>query len=134
MKKILYPFLLGLMLCVASCESGEAPVLGAIVVDEVTTGTIACHVEVSGGEMTDYGFYYGTSKSSVQKGMSDKVAGTLDLSVMSATIVNLTANKEYYVKAYGMNEFGKGESVVVKVKTLAITPGENDNTYPSIKP
>lgn len=130
MKKIVYPFLVGLLLCVASCESGESPVLGTVVVDGATAETITCHVEVVSGGIIECGFYYGTSKSNVSKGKSDKVVGTCDMSTIHGEIVGLTPNKEYYIMAYGMNDLGKGETEVVKVKTLPLIPGEDDNKYP----
>lgn len=134
MKKIVYPFLVGLLLCVASCESGESPVLGTVVVDGATAETITCHVEVVSGEIIECGFYYGTSKSNVSKGKSDKVAAVYDMGAIHGEITGLTPNKEYYIMAYGMNEVGKGESEVLKVQTLPLVPGVDDNEYPSLQP
>ena len=130
MNKIVYPFLVSLLLCFVSCESGEPPVLGTIEVDPITAKTVTCNVEVVAGEIVECGFYYGTSKNNVSKGKSDKVVGTCDMSTIHGEIVGLTPNKEYYIMAYGMNDLGKGETEVVKVKTLALIPGEDDNEYP----
>lgn len=133
MKRTLYSLGISLLLCLAACENGEAPVLGAIIIDKVTTETITCHVEVVASNIVDYGFYYGTSRSSVSNNKSKKEAGTYDASTIHGEIVGLTPNKDYYIKAYGMNEFGKGETEVVKVKTLPLTPGEDDNNFPDFK-
>lgn len=130
MNKIVYPFFVSLLLCFVSCESGEPPVLGTVVVDGATAETITCHVEVVSGEIIECGFYYGTSKSNVSKGKSDKVAAVYDMGAIHGEITGLTPNKEYYIMAYGMNDLGKGETEVVKVKTLALIPGEDDNKYP----
>lgn len=134
MKKIVYSLFACLLFCFASCETGVPPILGTIVVDEITAETITCHVEVTVGEIVDCGFYYGTSKSSVTNGRSDMVVGTCDMSMMQGEIVGLTPNKEYYIKAYGVNDLGKAETEVVKVKTLSLTPGLDDNKYPNLQP
>ena len=67
MKKTLYSLGISLLLCLAACENGEAPVLGAIIIDKVTTETITCHVEVVASNIVDYGFYYGTSPTTSRK-------------------------------------------------------------------
>ena len=139
MKKFIYPLFIGL-LCLGSCDNaqmmddGEPPVLGTVVVDEVTMDAIVCHVEVTEGEVTDCGFYYGTSKVNVANGKADKAIGSYSESIIHGEIKGLAPNKEYYIMAYGVNDAGTGETELVKVKTLSRTPSVDDNKYPNTQP
>lgn len=132
MKKIIF-FLTGLLFLV-SCEIGEVPILGTIVIDETTPTDITLHVDVETGEITDCGIYYGTSKVRVTNGTSDQVKGECSGTSIQGKITGLTPNKEYYLKVYGMNELGRCETEVVKVKTSPRTPSIDDNKHPQTQP
>ena len=129
MKKIIF-FLTGLLFFV-SCEIGELPELSEIVIDEATSTTITFHVDIEMGEITDCGIYYGTSKGRVTNSTSDHMKAEHDGTSIQGKISGLTPNKEYYIKVYGMNEFGRCETEVVKVKTSSRTPSADDNKYPN---
>ena len=135
MRKILYILCVGILLCTASCEPAEiAPQLGSIVFDEITDTSIEFHVEVKGGSVDDAAFYYGTVKYNVASDKAQKVDATYTQSVIRGEILGLSALTEYYIKVYGMNELGRGETEVVKVKTLARTPAADDNKHPDPQP
>ncbi len=139
MKKYIFFLFVGL-LCLSSCDTeqsvgvGELPVLGTVVVDEVTTDAIVCHVEVTEGDVVDCGFYYGTSKVNVANGKADKVMGNYSASVIQGEITGLAPNKEYYIMAYGVNAAGTGVTELVKAKTLSCTPSVDDNKHPTTQP
>lgn len=135
MKKIIFPFLVGL-LCLTSCDEiltgqGEAPVLGEIVFDKVTSDSIVCQVKVSGGNVTDCKIYYDTTKSRVTNGSSSYVKGQYHDKNIQGVIGGLTANKKYYIKVHGMNEFGTSETEIVEQTTLPVPPSIDDNKNPS---
>lgn len=129
MKKIIF-FLTGLLFFV-SCELGEQPVLGEVVIDDATATAITFHVDIEMGEVADCGIYYGTSKGRVTNSTSDHMKGEHDGTSIQGKIEGLTPNKEYYIKVYAMNEFGRYETEVVKVKTSSRTPSADDNKHPS---
>lgn len=138
MKKMIIPFIVGL-LCLTSCdqihiEKKEAPVLGKIIVDRVTADSIVCHVEVTGGDVTDCGIYYDTSKRKVTNSTSKKVEGVYDDGIIRCELAGLAANKKYYIKVYGMNETGISETEVAEKTTLSRTPEADDNKYPETQP
>lgn len=135
---MIIPFVVGL-LCLTSCEQiltqiGEPPVLGEVIVDRVTADSIVCHVEVTGGEVTDCGIYYDTSKRGVTNSTSKKVEGVYDDGIIRCELAGLAANKKYYIKVYGMNEAGISETEVAETTTLSRTPEADDNKYPETKP
>lgn len=132
MKKIIF-FLTGLLFFV-SCEVGESPLIGAIVIDETTSNAITLHVDIETGEVTDCGIYYGTSKVRVTNGTSDQIKGECSGTSIQGKITGLAPNKEYYLRVYGMNEFGRCETEVVKVRTLSRTPSIDDNKHPETQP
>lgn len=132
MKKIIF-FLTGLLFFV-SCEVGESPLIGAIVIDETTSNAITLHVDIEAGEVTDCGIYYGTSKVRVTNGTSDQIKGECSGTSIQGKITGLAPNKEYYLRVYGMNEFGRCETEVVKVRTLSRTPSIDDNKHPETQP
>ena len=138
MKKIIIPFVVGLF-CLTSCEqiliqNGETPALGKIIFDKVTADSIVCHVEVTGGEVTDCGIYYDTSKRGVTNSTSKLVKGRYEGNIIQCEIAGLVANKKYYIKVYGMNEAGISETEVAEKTTLSRTPGADDNKYPETQP
>ena len=134
MKKIIYPLLL-CFCCMVSCEIiGERPTLGEIAIDEVAETTIECHAIIIAGEIADCGIYYGTTKNQVTNGTSKKVKGEYCDSVIRGKITGLSPNKDYYIKIYGMNEFGSSETEVTKVKTAPRTPSIDDNKFPDTQP
>ena len=135
---MIIPFVVGLF-CLTSCEQiltliEEPPVLGEVIFDRVTAGSIVCHVEVTGGEVTDCGIYYDTSKRNVTNSTSKKVEGVYTDGVIQCEIAGLAANKKYYIKVYGMNEAGFSETEVAEKMTLPRTPGADDNKYPETQP
>ena len=133
MKKIIFPILISLACLISCSEKGEAPVIENVVIDEATAETIVCHAEVTTGEITDCGIYYGITKNRVLNGTSDKIVGTCDGSSIRGEIKGLTPNKVYYIKVYGMNEYGISETDVIEVRTSSRTPSIDDNKYPESK-
>ena len=138
MKKMIIPFVVGL-LCLTSCDQililiGEPPVLGEVIFDRVTADSIVCHVEVTGGDVTDCGIYYDTSKRGVTNSTSKKVEGVYDSGIIQCELSGLTANKKYYIKVYGMSEAGFGETEVAEKMTQPRTPEADDNKYPETQP
>lgn len=138
MKKMIIFFVVGLF-CLTSCDhtltpNGETPTLGKIIFDRVTADSIVCHVEVTGGEVTDCGIYYDTSKRGVTNSTSKQVKGRYDGKTIQGEIAGLSANKKYYIKVYGMNETGISETEVAEKTTLSRAPGANDNKYPETQP
>lgn len=138
MKKMIIPFVVGLFF-LTSCDQiltqkEETPVLGKIIFDRVTADSIICHVEVTGGKVTDCGIYYDTSKRGVTNSTSKKVEGEYDDGVIQCELAGLTANKKYYIKVYGMNETGISETEVAEKTTLSRTPEADDNKYPETQP
>ena len=130
MKKTILALFIGLCGLV-SCEIiGEPPMLGEIVIDEVAETTIECHVSIMTGEIADCSIYYGTTKKQVTNGTSSKIKGENCDSIIRGQITGLTPNKDYYIKFYGMNEFGSSETEVTKVKTAPRTPSADDNRHP----
>ena len=132
MKKILFPILSALLLCFTSCDELEAPVLGEIVVGDLSSNSITCSVAVDGGDIAESGFYYGTSKLSVTNDKASKAQATLSDGSLSTVINGLKPNTTYYIKGYAMNSAGRAMTVVVEVKTLANVPGADDNPYPEV--
>ena len=131
MKKTIFPALIGL-LCLISCEKREAPILGDIVIDELTFTSITCHIDVTGGDATSCVFYYGTTRKSVLNETSSKVNGICEGTVVQGEITGLTSNKVYYIKAVGMNDAGSSETEVVKFQTPPRTPAADDNKHPTL--
>ena len=134
MKKIIFPLFIGLCGLV-SCEIvGERPTLDEIVIDEVTETTIECHASITTGEIADCSIYYGTTKKQVTNGTSSKIKGEYCDSIIRGKITGLSPNKDYYIKIYGMNEFGSSETEVAKVKTAPRKPAFDDNKHPDPQP
>ena len=135
MKKILYPLFMGILLCTTSCEPSEtAPELGSIVFDKITDTSIEFHVKNEGGPIEEAAFYYGTTKYNVASEKAQKVDASYTRSVIRGEITGLSALTDYYINVYGMNELGRSETDVVKVKTSARTPAINDNKHPETQP
>ena len=135
MKKILYSLLVGALLCITSCEPTEtAPELGSIVFDKITDTSIEFHVDIKEGSVEEAAFYYGTVKYNVASEKAQKNDAAYTQSTIRGKITGLSALTEYYIKVYGMNELGRSETEVVKVKTLARTPAADDNKHPDPQP
>lgn len=132
MKKILFPIWSALLLCVTSCEMIEVPTLDEIVIDEVTSNSISCSAAIDNSDISDYGFYYGTSKLNVTNNKGTKVQATLSEGAIRAVITGLTPNTTYYIKGYAMNQAGAAATTVVEVKTPANVPTVDDNKYPEV--
>ena len=129
MKKILFPSFVALLLMMTSCEQVVPPVLGALEV-EVSSERISCSVEVVEGTIDDCGFYYSTSKASVMNNKVTPVPGGCSYGTIQGEIVGLSPNTTYYLKAYGMNEKGQGQTEVKQVRTFSRKPNMEDNQYP----
>lgn len=125
------PFLLVATL-LFTCELEDPLALGELVVDEVTGDAIYCHVAVSGMAPDDYGFYYATSKSDVEKNDATKVPGTYSQEAVIGVIEGLKPYTTYYIKAYAMNMFGRRTTQTVAVTTQFGVPGAGDNEFPDI--
>ena len=132
MKKILFPILSVLLLCVTSCVQVETPTLGDITVDNIAPNSFTCSVVVDAGDIADCGFYYGTSKLNVTNNKGSKVQATLEAGSFSAVITGLTPNTTYYIKGYAMNEAGEAVTAIVDVKTSSNVPNADDNKYPEV--
>ena len=132
MKKILFPILSVLLLCVTSCVYIEAPTLGDITVDNISPNSFTCSVIVDDGDIADCGFYYGTSKLNVTNNKGSKVQATTEAGSFSAVITGLTPNTTYYIKGYAMNEAGEAVTAIVDVKTSSNVPNADDNKYPEV--
>lgn len=130
MKKIQSVLLLGLFLCMASCEKELPPSLSALTIDAVTDNAVTCRCDVTGGTMADAAFFYGTSKTTVQNMRSDKKQVLLNGTTMQTEISGLKPNTTYYIMGYGMNEKGQSLTEMVEVKTLSRIPQANDNLHP----
>lgn len=132
MKKILFPLISVILLTMSSCSTEVPPVLTATIADSITVDAVYCHTTVTEGSVEDCGFYYGTSKSSVNNGKSEKVQATHSASVISGVITGLKPNTTYYIKGYAMNEKGQGSTEMITVKTLTRSPEAGDNLHPGI--
>ena len=87
-------------------------------------------VEVVEGTIDDCGFYYSTSKASVMNNKVTPVPGGCSYGTIQGEIVGLSPNTTYYIKAYGMNEKGQGQTEVKQVRTFSRKPNMEDNQYP----
>lgn len=132
MKKILFPIWSALLLCLASCDKLEAPTVGDLTVSDVASNGVRCSVIVNGDEVTECGFYYGTSKVSVNNDKGSKVQATQSEGSFSTVITGLAPNTTYYIKGYAMNSAGRATTALVEVKTLANVPEAGDNQYPEV--
>lgn len=132
MKRLLVPIFALPLLFLFSCEGEEKPQLGTLIIEHVTHDAISCQVEVLGGEVVDYGFYYATTKEAAERSGAPKERGTQSGGVLKATIGGLKANTTYYIRAYGMNSGGRTSTETRSVKTTSRTPMVDDNDYPTM--
>lgn len=132
MKKLIYVFAIGVLMCMGSCEKDVIPVLGSVTADEVESTTISCCCEVIDGSINACGFYYDTKKNYVSGKKADKIEGVFNGNTISAKLTQLAPNKIYYIMAYGVNELGEGYSTITSVKTAHRVPGVGDNKYPDV--
>lgn len=132
MKRLIYVFAIGVLICMTSCERNVIPVLGSVTADEVESTTISCSCEVIDGSINACGFYYALRENRVSTKKADKIEGIFKGNIISAKLTQLDPNKVYYIMAYGVNELGEGNSVIFSVETADLVPSIDDNKYPDV--
>lgn len=115
-----------------SCETEEKPQLGELTIERVTCDSVCCYVEVVSGDVSDYGFYYATTKSAAEKSGAPKEKGAYSDGTLRAEIGGLKGNTTYYIRAYGMNSSGRTYTETISVLTSSRIPTMGDNDYPSM--
>ena len=100
-------------------EPMSLPVIGNVSIDDAdyTTASVSSSLTSDGNAITERGFYYGTSETSLTK---YKVSG-YDMGSFSKELSGLSAGTTYYIKAYATNEVGTVESDVVSFTTKSLT-------------
>ena len=99
----------------------ETPIVTASVVEFTDiTARIKTYATDGGAEITERGFYWGTNPNPSEtdnKFVLENIVGN-----KTNTLLNLTPNTIYYVKAYATNSEGTSYSEVVSFTTLAESP------------
>ncbi len=105
------------------------PVIGNVSIKDAdyTTASVTSSLISDGNAITERGFYYGTSETSLTK---YTVAG-YDMGDFSKELSGLYAGTTYYIKAYATNEVGTVESELVTFTTKTLL-GKGETTYLSI--
>ncbi len=100
------------------------PSVGDVVTESVAyrTVTVQSSLTSDSHEITNYGFYYGTSANAIT---TRKNATSLNAGVFSKEITGLNPGTTYYVKAYATNEAGTVESDVISFTTRSLAYIEN---------
>ena len=98
----------------------ETPIVTASVVESTDiTAIIKTYATDGGAEITERGFYWGTNPNPSET--DNKVVLENTVGNNTNTLVNLTPNTTYYVKAYVTNSEGTSYSEVVSFTTLGVS-------------
>ena len=100
----------------------EKPTVSASVENYTDLTAIIKTFVSSSSAITERGFYYGTNPEPAET--NNKVVLENEVGYISNTLIDLTANTTYYVKAYATNSEGTSYSEVVSITTL-----ENPKEY-----
>ncbi len=100
------------------------PSVDDVVIESVAYRTVTVQSSLTSGshEITNYGFYYGTSVNAIT---TRRNATNLNAGVFSKEITGLNPGTTYYVKAYATNEAGTVESDVFSFTTRSLAYIEN---------
>ena len=126
-----YRFLLAVLLAVfASCDRAPMPdaswlpdIVDVSVEPGVYSAVLSAKVKGDTHDGCEYGFYFGTTETDLQKIQSPCQDG-----VVSTSLTDLLPNTKYFFKAYASNGRVEACSNIMIFKTLPETPAEPEGT------
>ena len=114
--------IMGMLFFNACKKENKIPELSTCSISEITSTTASCSANIindGGAEVTARGFVWGTAaEPNIENNLGFSTSGTGSGS-FSYSLINLSPETQYYVKAYATNEIGTAYSQEVVFTTVA---------------